>query len=487
MRMKFLISFLIVLLSSCSSSKLGRNISSMDKKYFDLSAESQIIIDLIATRKINGENCQRELDNLIVDYQLINTQGLDLDVLKSDGQEILNSSFEARIALHSIVNLFPVDCRIKLKQLNLAIRGAEDYVGVHFYHDDQVPAESIIFKDQPTPIYNESAYHPFHLGKGINSKEKFEFKNGDVMVTKGVSFVSSTISEIATPRSLFSHIVFIHVDKITKEVTTIESYVGKGVNIYPIEDALKNENARILVLRSKNSEMASSAADYMFNKVLELKKMNKIIPYDYLLDFNDNTKLSCEEVAFDSFKFASGGKVIIPEDMSTVLMKDTSFLKRIGIRKGAMMVPADMETDSRFDIALDWTDYRLMRDSWRKDASLGEMFKWINERDYKIYENLTSVAARGIWSTRYIPGLWNMMAHLSGIPKDFTKDVPPITISTMGSLKTIGSILLPEVTRADQEYYKKNGKWMTTELLRDSLETFRESDPKKLRKVFRER
>lgn len=480
--------FLIVMLSSsCSFFKPSRYISSLENKHVDLITESKIIIDLVATRKINRETCQNELESVIADYQLINSEGLDLGSMKIDGQKILDLSFEARMELHSIINTFPVECRVKLKQLNLLMRASEDYVGTHFYHDEQVSAESIVFKNQPTPIYNELAYHPFHLGKGIDPKKKFEFKNGDIMVTKGVSFVSSTISEIATPRSLFSHIVFIHVDKQTKEVATIESYVGKGVDIYPIEEALKNENSRILVLRSKDLELASSAADYMFNKVLELKKKNKFIPYDYVLDFKDNSKLSCEEVAFDSFKFASEGKFIIPEDMSTVLMNDVDFLKRIGIRKGAMMVPADMETDSRFDIVLDWTDYRLVRDSWRKDASLGEMFKWINERNYKIHENLTSIAARAIWSTRYIPGLWNMMASISGIPKNFTKDVPPITISTMGSLKTIGSILLPEVTRADQEYYKENGKWMTTESLRDSLEKFRESDPEKLRKVFRER
>jgi hypothetical protein len=57
----------------------------------------------------------------------------------------------------------------------------------------------------------------------------------------------------------------------------------------------------------------------------------------------------------------------------------------------------------------------------------------------------------------------------------------------MASLKTIGGILLPEITKADQEYHDKNGKWMSTEMLRDSLEKFRESEPKDLRKVFRER
>jgi len=146
-----------------------------------------------------------------------------------------------------------------------------------------------------------------------------------------------------------------------------------------------------------------------------------------------------------------------------------------------------METDTRFDIVLDWTDYRLMRDSWRKDAVLGEMFRWITDNNYKIHENLTSIAAKAIWSTRYIPGLWSMMSRLSGIPKDFTKDVPSVTISTMASLKTIGNILLPVVVKADQEYYEKNGKWMSTDMLRESLEKFRQTDPKNLHKVFRAR
>ncbi len=292
--------------------------------------------------------------------------------------------------------------------------------------------------------------------------------------------------KLLTPRSLFSHIVFVHVDEKTKEVTTIESYIGKGVGIYSIEDALKNENSRILVLRPKDRELAARAADYMYDKVMALKKQNKIIYYDYDLDFEDNSKLSCEEIAYDSFKQNSDGKFIIPEQMSKIEMKDEEFLKRIGIKKGLMMTPVDMETDSRFDIALDWTDYRIMRDSWRKDAVLGEMFRWINDYNYKIHENLTSIGAKVVWSTRYIPGLWGMLAKVSGLSKDMTKDVPSLTISTMASLKTIGGILLPIATKADEEYFLKNGKWMSTEMLREALENFRQTNPKKLRKVFRD-
>ena len=304
------------------------------------------------------------------------------------------------------------------------------------------------------------------------------------MITKGVSFVSSTISEVASPQSLFSHIVFVHVDKTTKEIVTIESYVGKGVGIYPIDEALKNENARILVLRAKNTELASLAADYMYDRVMKLKAEHKFIPYDYDLDFSDNSKLSCEEVAYDSFKTASNGTIILPENMSEITLNDPNFLKRLGLKRGKMMVPADMETDSRFDIVLDWTDYRLMRDSWRKDAVLGEMFRWVQDYKYIIHENLTSEAARIIWSTRNIPGLWQMMSKLAGLPQDFTKDVPSLTIATMASLKTIGHILFPEVAKSDALYFAQNKTWMSTSMLRKSLDDFRKTEPKALKKVL---
>ncbi len=490
MRLSIIIIISLVCIgTSCSLTapimKPVRGISSTSQSGLDLLVEARTIVEMVATREINQDSCDHELGNLISDYQLLSPQNLDLNEMKTNGQLILDASFEARLALHSVLTILPLNCKIKIKELNQLIRLSDDYVGTHFYQDPQVTSGSIDFPNEKIPVYEPESYHPYHVGAGIDPKAKFQFQNGDIMITKGVSFVSSTISEIAHPRSLFSHIVFVHVDSTTKEVTTIESYVGKGVSIFPIEEALKNENARILVLRSKDSELASRAADYMFNKVVALKKQNKFIPYDYELDFSDNSKMSCEEVAYDSYKHESEGKIILPELMSDITMNDASFLKRIGIKKGKMMVPTDMETDSRFNIVLDWTDYRLMRESWKKDVVLGEMFRWINEHDYKIHENLTSIAAKVIWSTRNIPLVWNMMSRVSGIPKNFTKDVPSLTITTLASLKTIGGILLDELTKADIDYFTKNGKWMSSEMLRDSLERFRESDPKNLKKVFR--
>ncbi len=477
----------VLAVSSCSwwsGSPRGRKTASVPTKALDMMERSQLVLDKVATREINPDSCKAELDSLIEEYSKAPAT-VDVDVLKTQGQEILDQSFDARLAIHSMLNVLPTECKAKVRDLFLKMRMAEDYTGVHYYNDEQISAESIKYQEEPVPVYEADKYRPYHVGKGIDPKAKFEFKNGDIMITKGVSFVSSTISELASPKSLFSHIVFVHVDEKTKEVTTIESYVGKGVSIFPIEEALKNENARILVLRAKDQEMASRAANYMYDKVVKLKEKNKVILYDYNLDFSDNTKLSCEEVAYDAFKTVSNGAVILPEMESLIELNDPKFLKRVGVKKGPMMVPTDMETDSRFDIVLDWTDYRVMRDSWRKDALLGEMFRWIGEYKYRIHENMTSIAAKVIWSTRYVPGLWGMLAKVSGIPKDFTKDVPNLTISTMASLKAIGNELLPVVSSADKEFFAQKGKWMTKEELSQSLEEYRKTKPKKLNKVFR--
>jgi hypothetical protein len=484
--MKIVFIFALFFVGSCSSFK-SRKPAEANTSTNGLISQAREIKDLVASRELNPSTCENILNRINETYSNISSEKISTEQMKIDGEQILNENFEARLALHTMIEVFPDVCRLKLKDVYFNMRATDDYVGVNFYGDPQVAAETINFQEQPVPVYEGAAYHPYHLGLGIDPKAKFEFKNGDIMITKGVSFVSSTISEIGVPQSLFSHIVFVHVDQKTKEVTTIESYVGRGVSIFPIEEALKNENSRILVLRAKDGALASRAADYMFDRVEKLKQDKKIIPYDYNLDFSDNSTLSCEEVAYDSFKTVSKGAVILPETMSEVTMQDTSFLKRIGLKTGKMMVPTDMETDSRFDIVLDWTDYRLMRDSWRKDAVLGEMFRWINEYKYGIHENFTSVAARVFWSTRYIPGVWSMMAKISGIPKDFTKDVPPLTIATMASLKSIGNVLLPIVTEYDETNFQKTKTWLSGQMLRKSLDDFRKTQPQRLRKVFREK
>lgn len=431
------------------------------------------LIFIFFSLSVNAQDCIKEFDGLISKYTL-DPKKDDITLYQKEGQSLINQSFNERLKLHKQLPGLSNPCRAKMRDVFTKMREREDFIGAHFYTTPQISANSIDYKKVPVPIYSPKSYTPFHLA----TQEKFAFKNGDILITKGISFTSSTISEVVKSRSVFSHIVFLHVDEKTKVVSTMESYIGYGVKIYSIEEALQNENARILVLRAKDQKAANLASNFMFEKISRLKKQNKTIPYDYKLDFSDNSKLSCEEIAYDAFKETSRGQIILPENLSEVELKDTAFLSKIGVKPSALMMPADLEIDSRFDIVLDWTDYKIVRDSIRKDAVMGEMFHWMNEHNYKIHQNFRSIAARVVWSTRFIPGLWQLMSALSGIPSDFQKDVPPEAISTMEGLKSIAGNILKFATMADEEFQRRNNRWMTSVELRKTIDTYLKGRPK---------
>ena len=437
------------------------------------------LILIFLSFSVNAQDCMQEFDELITKYDLKPNKE-EINKYLKEGQSLINDSFAERVKLHNRLNQLPDVCRVKMKDVFTRMREREDYIGAHFYKNPQISANSIDYKKVELPIYSPKSYAPLLVTNGAN----FSFKNGDILITKGISFTSSTISEVVSSRSLFSHIVFLHVDEKTKIVSTMEAYIGYGVKIYSIEEALRNENARILVLRAKDHETANTAANFMYEKISKLKKQDITIAYDYKLDFSDNSKLSCEEIAYDAFNYASNGQMILPENLSQVDLSDTAFLDKIGIKPGALMMPADMEIDSRFDIVLDWRDYKIIRDSIRKDAVMGEMFHWMNEHNFRIHDNFKSLAAKIVWSTRPIPGLWHLMSAISGIPSDFQKDVPSEAITTIESLKSIAGIILEFITKADEDFQHKNKRWMTPMELRKAIDSYLKTKPSDVLKSF---
>ena len=136
--------------------------------------------------------------------------------------------------------------------------------------------------------------------------------------------------------------------------------------------------------------------------------------------------------------------------------------------------------DSRFDLVLDWTDYRINRDSVRKDAVMGRIFFWMNEHNYKIENTFRARIAALIWSTRHIPGLWHLLARLSGIPSDYEKDVPTAAIVTVENIKGLGGKILEYLSSADEEHHRMSGRWMTPAELRLTLDNYIGSRPAKV-------
>ena len=373
---------------------------------------------------------------------------------QANAEKILRETFLLRLKIHEHISTMSVDCKKLTQGVFARIREFEDIIGAAYY--EQIKIADVDFTKVTAPVLDHRGYAPYNLNPKF---PVFTFEDGDILITKGISTISSTITTFTDHNSPFSHIAFVHVDPKKNQPETIESYVGKGVSFFSIIDAMKNENARILVLRPKNRELAKKAAVYMRERVQSAFNKGSYIPYDYQLDFSKNDTLSCEEVAFDSYKTASGGSFTIPEAPSLIKFQNTDLTSRVGMKKGRMMMPADMEVDSRFEIVLDWTDYRIIRDSWRKDVMMNVALHANEAGEYDLPENYKTKLVPYIWGLRKVPYIWPVAAKISGIPADFTPDVPALSIATIGSFKQIEADHLPDLQKFDEEYFKANKHW----------------------------
>lgn len=401
-------------------------------------------------KKLN-QSCESTLNDWTKLLNQLNEKPLQKS---EETQTSLDQTFKIRLDIHEEIVGMSVACKKLTQGVFSKIREYEDLLGSHYWQQTKI--KDVDYTRVVAPVLDHKGYAPFQLNPKFKN---FSFEDGDILITKGISTISSTITTFTDHHSPFSHIAFVHVDPVTKKAETIESYVGKGVSFFSMIDAMKNENARILVLRPKNRDLALKAASYMRDRVKNTFKNGSYIPYDYQLDFSDNRTLSCEEVAFDSFKTASKGLVTIPEAPSLIKFKSKDLTSRVGMKSGLMMMPADMEVDSRFEIVLDWTDYSIIRDSWRKDVMMNVALHANEAGIYDFPENYKTRLVPYIWGLRKIPFIWPLAAKISGIPEDFTPDVPSLSIATIGSFKQIEADHLPSLQSFDEDFFKMNNRW----------------------------
>lgn len=442
------------------------------------------IVNKIHAKKLSNQNCAEVLDDLIHVYDQ-KYSSLDTNLLKNKGNEIIDDSFNARLAIHSLLNQFPYLCKIKTRILFAKMRIFEDYVALYYFHYPQLDLNVHVTHKGPVPILNTKELSRPHMVIQIADSPDMVFKSGDILLMKGIDFVSSTISETTMPRSLFSHVALVYVDEENKSVKTIESYMDKGTQIYPIEWSLKSGNFRILHLRPKNAEIGKKAAEYMFNRVKTAERNKKYISYDYNSNYDDDSKLSCSEVLISAYSKVSNGLFKIPEVKSEIGITDGDLMKQFGVVPGQVMAPADLEIDSRFSIVTDWTDYRLIRSSWKKDAVMSEIIRWIDKLGYKIHRGRYTYFAQLAWLGRYFPLIDEWLAAKADVGLDLLKNAPLDTISTLVSLREVANNIYFLISIADDRYYKENSRWMVPEHLKVIIDKYRSKKYEKIRELLR--
>ncbi|WP_413613384.1 hypothetical protein [Bdellovibrio sp. HCB-110] len=363
---------------------------------------------------LSPTNCAQNMKNLVESVARFNPALLQKSWIESYGSIAIKDLANFRFTANTQISQVPVSCRVYAGDLFGRLRDIEDYVGETYYKIHPLQGDKVDFKKQAVPLLETTKYNPYHL----NPKYKdFQFQPGDIMITRGISFMSAAIAQSTTLPSKFSHGVFVYDDGSGK-IQTIESYIQTGVEFFSIEDALKNENARIMVFRAKDPSLAQKANDMMGEEIKSRRdKKTGSLTYDYDANIEDHSRLTCIEIPYAAFELASKDSVKMPQAPSEMMLKKKDITQGLKVKPGPIFSPFNLETDDRFELVVDWTDYRLSQDQRNKDLLVRKMFDLIENEDYVIQENMNSIAARAIWKSRSIKPLWSLLGGFGNLNK----------------------------------------------------------------------
>lgn len=477
MKLQVLSVAVFLFLASCVSTNITeRTIASVPRP--SLSEWAQSLTEYtgyIRSSSFTPSNCSSTYAGIEQKLDSLDFNTYSDEELQQDAAKMIPVLWQLRLQLHSHLADVSPQCRLQVRTLFHKMHDQDDYFGEFAYHMKALDPAKLEFQKQPVPIYDRKAYAPYSVRADLDD-EKFQFHSGDLMLARGVSFFSAIISQISDNKSQFSHVVFVNEDANTKNLNTVESYIGTGVDKYKIDFALKNENARLLVLRPKDRTLGEKAA----GQAMESAKART--PYDYLMNFNDYSQLSCVEVARAAYDRASKGTVMVPVQPAQLQSKNADFLDKLNLKNGDLITPDDLEIDPNFELVLDWRDYRLIRDSRHKDAILSEIVRWTNELGYKFHDSPKSFIAENIIYPIRTTHLWPLVQKLTGSP-NFDPMIPKKTLGFSLVMNQVSQALQQHLDQLDLAYVAKYKRPMTNAQLREAVNKLREQDEKTYRYI----
>jgi len=273
-------------------------------------------------------------------------------------------------------------CLSSVKDVFRALRYVEDYL---------IEIKALNNGDDKKKFVNLKGEEPYFLvNKTFDFKGVKDLKSGDVILTRGNAYSSAAIARIGKNDMQFSHLSLVYEDENGK-LWTSEAHIEIGSVIAPIETHIEQGNARTVVFRFNDAEMAHKAAKNMYEIVKKRMDKKDNIQYDFGMDYSDESKLFCSEIIYWGYRNASEGKLDIPM-YKTKFSKDlVSFLTVMGIKiseenyeKFDTFAPGDIQFDPRFEMVAEWRNPTKMKDSRIKDMILTKMFEWMENLDYEL-------------------------------------------------------------------------------------------------------
>jgi len=233
-----------------------------------------------------------------------------------------------------------VEARDRLYRLLFGTRTAVEEVILQS-EIDPIPALTIYVDEQSATPSAEI------LGITIHS--------GDILVSRGGAPTSALIARGNDYPGNFSHVALVHVNEKTGEVSIVESHIECGVAIASVDKYLQDTKLRILVLRLRADHPAIAANPMLPHIAAGLalqRARSEHIPYDFEMDFRDNRKLFCSEVASDAYSKMGVKLWMGISNISSVGIR--SWLAAFGVKHFITQEPSDLEYDPQLTVVAEW-------------------------------------------------------------------------------------------------------------------------------------
>ena len=441
-KVKYLGSVVIAtLLSGCATSE--RTPSSSDE--LTLSKLIEQIKITAETQKFT--QCQSAYDDFNSRlYNLIgDTSFLEINDIATMDREI-RASFAARISLKEIFKDFDgsEECIKSVTTTFTGLRYIEDYL---------IELRMSITPNAPSDYTSLKGEFPYLL---VNPKYESEFKSyedvksGDFILSRGNAYSSAAIARIGTNDYQFSHSSFVYKDPISPEVFTTEAHIEIGSITLPMIEHIKSKNAREVVFRYIDSEVAHQASKYIYELVLASQKNKKLIQYDFAMDYKDESRIFCTEVISSGFKHATKSSDYIPMFKTKFAPGLIPFLNQIGIPATKENIssldtfaPGDIQFDPRFELVAEWRNPNKIKDNRIKDFILTKVFERMENENYNVDPTFRMNAqSRALWILRRLPIVKKFLAA------KFPLNMTPAQLQLFMVLDKVGESIYKDVEKA---------------------------------------
>ena len=179
--------------------------------------------------------------------------------------------------------------------------------------------------------------------------------SGDILVSRGGAPTSALIARGNDYPGNFSHVALVYVDDETKLPYIIESHIERGVAISSIYDYLKDKKLRVMVLRLRKDSQQLQIDPMLPHKAARLAYQRaeaEHIPYDFEMNFDNDDKWFCSEVASSTYKKLGVNLWMSVSSIST--MGTAKWLAGFGVTHFETQEPSDLEYDPQLKVVAEW-------------------------------------------------------------------------------------------------------------------------------------